>query len=320
MLISAFGALKVTMSTNLELEADEVCASCGMAAIDNIKLKLCDGGCDLVKYCHNDCCQINHREQHEDECKKRLAEMHDKDLFTQSDSSYLEECPICFLPLPIDQRKSTFMTCCSKTICNGCDYASKKSERERGLEEQRCAFCREPLSKSQKQSEKQVMERVKKNDPVAMTYIGERNKQKGDYGKALEYWTKAAELGDVKAHCCLGILYYKGVGVEKDEEKAVYHWEQAAIGGHPPARGCLALHEEENGMFERASKHYVIAANLGCDLSLKHIKDLFVEGIVSKEDYAAALGGYQAAVDATKSAERDEAEAFYKARDAVRLS
>ncbi len=27
---------------------DEVCASCGVAAVDDVKLKLCDGGCDFV--------------------------------------------------------------------------------------------------------------------------------------------------------------------------------------------------------------------------------------------------------------------------------
>ena len=83
-------------------------------------------------------------------------------------------------------------------------------------------------------------------------------------------------------------------------KKAVYHFEQAAIGGHPGARDDLALHEMNNGRFERVVKHYIIAANLGCDTSLQCIKDLFVRGIVSKEDYAAALRGYQAAVDAEK--------------------
>ncbi len=119
----------------------------------------------------------------------------------------------------------------------------------------------------------------------------------------------AAELGDADAHSCLAFLYLKGEGVEKDEKRAVYHLEHAAIGGHPDARGFFAFHEKSNGRFDRAAKHYIIAANLGCNDSLKMIKDLFVQGIVSKEDYAAALRSYQAAVNETKSTERDEAEA-----------
>ena len=155
------------------------------------------------------------------------------------------------------------------------------------------------------------MERIMKNDPVAMTQMGTGHRQKGEYAKALEYFTKAAELGDVAAHFRLGGLYYNGTGVEKDMKKAVYHWEQAAIGSHPDARGCLGLHEKMICRYERAAKHCIIAANLGCNDSLQEVKDLFVGGIVSKEDYGAALRGYQAAVNETKSAERDEAEVFY---------
>ena len=297
---------------------DEVCASCGIAAVDDTKLTGCDGGCDLVKYCSVEC-EENNREQHEEECKKRKAVLHDKDLFTQPDISHHGECPICCLPLSIDASKSTMMTCCSKTICDGCNYTNIKRENEQGLEN-RCAFCREPMP-SQKEAERRIMKRIKKNnDPVAMTEMGKRHyhkghmgrkhKNKGDYARAAEYFTKAAALGDVSAQFCLGGMYYDGKGAKKDMTKALYHLEKAAIGGHPSARAYLAVYEEENGNFERAAKHYIIAANLGDEKSLKVIKDLFVKGIVSKEEYAAALRGYQAAVDATKSAEREKAESF----------
>ena len=66
--------------------------------------------------------------------------------------------------------------------------------------------------------------------------------------------------------------------------------------------------EEKNGRFERAAKHYIIAAILGYDLALQGVKDLFVKGIVRKEDYAATLRACQTAVDETKSAERKIAE------------
>src|SRR6056300_1699811 len=98
-----------------ELDADEeVCACCGIAAVDDITLKFCDD-CDLVKYCSNDC-QENHRDHHNEECKKRKAELHGKELFTQNDVSHLGECPLCCLPLPLVENKSTMMGCCSKYI------------------------------------------------------------------------------------------------------------------------------------------------------------------------------------------------------------
>jgi hypothetical protein len=285
---------------------DEVCACCGIAEVDDVKLRDCDAGCDLVKYC-SDNCKENNREQHEEECIKRVAEIHDKKVFTQPDISYRGECPLCYLPLSIDESKSTMMGCCCKIICIGCNYANKKREIEGGLE-QRCAFCREPVPKSPEEFIKRVMKRVKKyNDPVAMTYMGNHHEKEGDLAKALEYYAKAAELGDLGAHAFLGFLYDDGDGVEKDKKKAVHHFEQAAIGGHPAARGLLGFLELENGRFERAAKHFIIAANLGDEKSLDEVKDLFVKGIVSKEDYAATLRAHQAAVDATKSAEREKA-------------
>ena len=186
-----------------------------------------------------------------------------------------------------------------------------KRENEQGLEN-RCPFCREPAPESEEEHYKNIMKRIKKNDPVAMTQIGKKHHDEGDYRKALEYWTNAAELGDVAAHCSLGDSYRTGEGVEKDMKKAVYHWEQAAIGGHPDVRAFLAAHEINNGRFDRAAKHFTIAANLGDDPSLRKIKYLFVQGVVSKEEYAAALRAHQAALDATKSAEREKAEEAIK--------
>jgi TPR repeat protein len=306
-------------------DADEVCASCscGIAAVDEVKLKDCDGGCILVKYCSDEC-KENYSEQHKEECKKRVDEMsgdvqrradelHNKKLFTQPDISHRGECSICCLPLPLDVIKSRLMSCCCKYICNGCFYVNREREVKDSRLEQRCAFCREPLPDKREKALKKFMERVKKNDPAAMTQMGKKYDHERDYRKALQYWTKAADLGCAEAHFSLGSMHDRGIiGVEKDMEKAVYHLEQAAIDGHPGARVFLASYEIDNSRFERAAKHYIIAANLGCDISLKLIKDFFVEGVVSKEEYAAALRGYQAAVDATKSSERDEGEVMFQ--------
>ncbi len=288
-------------------EEEELCASCGIAAVDDVKMKACDGGCDLVKYC-SDNCQENHRDQHNEGCMKRKAELRDKELFEQPDSSCFGECPICFLPLSLDINKTRLMQCCSKTICMGCDYANLKHESAQKLEH-RCAFCRHPHAKSQKEAYGHNVKRGKKNCSVALNEMGKEHFFKGENDKGLEYLSKAADLGNANAHFCLATLYEYGAnGVEKDMKKFFYHCEQAAIGGEPHARCHLAKIEEENGRFERAAKHYIIAANLGYDDALQDVKNLFVKGIVRKEDYAAALRACQAAVDETKSAERKVAE------------
>ena len=306
---------------NSEAATEEMCcANCGISAIDNVKLKYCDGGCDLVKYC-SDGCQENQKDQHGEECRKRLIEIRDRNLFTVPEGSHCHwgECPICCLPLPLEGPKSTFMGCCSKLICNGCDHANQIREIKAGLK-QRCAFCRELMPKTAEECYKRCMKRIKKNDPVAMSYMGRGCIDEGDYETALEYFKKSAEMGDPDAHYNLSIMYHKGDGVEKDMKKEIYHLEEATIGGHPDARHNLGCEEAMNGNFERARKHFIIAANLGYHDSLKMVLRLHTMGHASKEDYANALRTYQAAVDETKSSEREEAELFDKFQEAAQQS
>jgi tetratricopeptide (TPR) repeat protein len=237
--------------------------------------------------------------------------LRDRDLFEQPEGSYLGECPICFLPLPLDMQKTKMMSCCSKVICMGCDYANAKREIEAGLEH-RCAFCRDPMAKTDEEVQKRLMKRAKKNDQVAIREMGKKHYHKGNYETALKYLTKAAELGDMGAQYELSITYQNGHGAEKDEKKQVYHLEEAAIGGHPLARHNLGAEECRSGRYERAKKHFIIAANLGLHDSLKVLMQFYANGHASKEDYAGALRGYQAAVDATKSAEREKVEEAIK--------
>ena len=194
----------------------------------------------------------------------------------------------------------------------GCNYANLVREWKQGLEN-RCAFCREPVANSEEETIKRVMKRIKKhNDPVAMIEIGKRRYHEGDYGKALQYYAKAAELGDLDAQFLVGGLYHDGQGVEKDMKKAVYHMEQAAIGGHPLARNILASYEVKNKRPDRAVKHLIIAANLGHERSMKELREHYSDGNMNKDEYAAALRGYQSAVNETKSAERVKGEAFFE--------
>jgi TPR repeat protein len=89
--------------------------------------------------------------------------------------------------------------------------------------------------------------------------------------------------------------------------------EEAAIGGHHVARFNLGCYEQRQSNYDRAIKHFIIAAKLGDDgtLALEELKQGFQMGVVSKEDYEVALRGHQAAVDATKSEQRDAAEKYY---------
>jgi hypothetical protein len=296
------------MSSSVEQAVEEVCASCGIAAVDNIKLKICTA-CKLVKYCSVEC-QKNHRKQHKKACKKRAAELRDDRLFTQPDGNHNGECPICCLPLPFDNTKSTVNSCCCKMICKGCAHANILRETERGLEH-KCPYCREPVPKTKEEADQNYMERAKANDPVAIFKMGVDCQVEGENEKAFEYYTKAAVLGDIEAHYNLSIMYQLGEWVEKDTKKELYHLEEAAIGGHHLARYNLGVEEEDSGMVDRAAKHFIIAAKLGYDGALDEVKKGFSVGIVGKEDFEAALRGHQAAVDATKSEQREEAYQYF---------
>jgi tetratricopeptide (TPR) repeat protein len=282
-----------------------VCANCGIAGVDSIRLEECDK-CDLVKYCSTNC-REEHREQHKDVCKIRKAELHDRRLFTLPDGNHRGECPICFLPMPLDVGKSAFRSCCGQWICMGCAHACFISNKHDTVKATTCAFCQTPTS-DKEEYRKRKKERIEANDPAALRFTGADCYIKGNYDKARKYWETAAELGNAEAHCDLGCMYMEGIGVEKDENKAVYHWEKAAIGGHPQARHNLAYIEGGNGNLERAKKHLVIAAKLGHDKSMKWLLPMYQDGFITKEEYGATLRTHQAAVDATKSSQREVAE------------
>jgi tetratricopeptide (TPR) repeat protein len=293
------------MMSAAEVAGDMMCcAACGVGEVDDIKLTACDD-CKSIRYCSDEC-QRDHRLKHKKACKKRAAELRDEILFKQPESSHLGDCPICFLPLSLDQKKSGLMACCSKLICRGCIYANAIREMEQKIES-KCPFCRHPAPKSKEEADRNRMKRVKANDPVALREEGMRRLYEGDYKSAFEYLSKAAVFGDVEAHFELSVMYQKGEGVEMDEKIVLHHSEQAAISGHPMARRILGSIEYENGNHERAVKHFIIAAKLGDDNSLDILKKGYKEGFVSKEDFAAALRGHQSAVDATKSPQRQAA-------------
>ncbi len=63
---------------------------------------------------------------------------------------------------------------------------------------------------------------------------------------------------------------------------------------------------------ERAVKHLIIAANLGYDQSMKALWKHYSAGNITKQDLDATLRTHQAAINATKSAQRDAAGLVWK--------
>ncbi|EJK67961.1 hypothetical protein THAOC_10918, partial [Thalassiosira oceanica] len=283
-----------------------VCANCGKHGSDTVKLKNCTA-CRLVKYCGVDC-QRAHRKQHKKACKQRAAELKDERLYSQGlERPEGDFCPICTLPIPLRMvENSVTSVCCMKRICNGCHYAAWK----RGMLD--CAFCRTPTPHNDADKLAMVQARVAKKDPDAMFFLGQKYYYSGlglpkDTQKVIELWTESAELGSVEALYNLGVAYYHANGVQEDKAKGLQFYEKAAMQGCGLSRHNLGCIEERKGNHDCAVRHYLISATLGHRNSFETIKDLFMDGIATKEQYTEALKGYQDAVEETKSHDRDEA-------------
>ena len=290
------------MADNNNMNMPTLCANCGKGEESVGDLKACTA-CKMVKYCHRDC-QIAHRPQHKKECRKRAAELHDEKLFKQPPPN--EDCPICMLILPSLDTGSKYRVCCGKRICNGCLIAVAKRDGNVGL----CPFCRTPTPTPEEAVE-QTKKRVELGDVDAIYGLGcyyyhGRCELPQDRAKALELWHQAAELGHAKSYYSIGGAYLNGEVVERDEKKADYYYELAAMRGHVTSRHNLGCSECEAGNYERALKHFILAAGGG----LSAIQKMFKKGLVTKEDYTQALRGYQAYLGEIKSAQRDEAAAF----------
>ena len=283
------------------------CAACGKEGGGN--LNTCNK-CNMVKYC-NAACKKKHRSKHKKACERRVAELHDEELFKEHPPT--DDCPICFLPLPLDAGERTFETCCGKLICSGCIYAMEEA-RERG-KESLCAFCREPKPTSDQEEVERVKKLMEANNAnaICLFAIYSSSGNMGvpqDMAKANKLFLRAGELGCRQAYHNLGISYYYGRGVEVDKKKAKYYWELAAMTyGELTARHNLGCMEEDADNELRAYKHFIIAANAGYKKSLDKVKSGYMEGHVTKNEYANTLRAYQSREDEMKSDDRDKARA-----------
>ena len=158
----------------------------------------------------------------------------------------------------------------------------------------------------------------------ARYHLGREDSKNGRNDRAVKHFVIVAKQGDEglfgflkfafkdgliskEDRFYLSIMYSKGY-VKKDKAKEVYHLEQAAVGGHPSARYNLGKFEWVHGDRQRAMKHYMIAASLGCNDRIKWLVQAFKMEKISKDDLTAALRAHQTAVAATKSPQRKEAE------------
>jgi len=280
------------------------CAACGKEG-NSDDMNTCNK-CKSVKYC-NAACKKKHRTKHKKACERRVAELYDEQLFKEVEP---RECPICMLPLPSADQVTT-ESCCGKTICNGCILAISMSD-----EKDLCAFCRIPPASSDKEEIKRLKKRIDNGNAGACVLLASYYTQglRGlprDYQSANELWLKAGELGRGDAYYNLGANYDFGWGVARDRNKVKYYFELAALNGDKDARHAVGILEGRDGNNKRAMKHLILAARAGNESSLHCVKEGFMNGLVTKDDYANTLRLCHERQDKIKSEERDKA-AFLK--------
>jgi TPR repeat protein len=309
---------------NHEDATTQCCADCG---VEGDSLKMCKA-CMHARYCNAEC-QKKHWPKHKAACKERVAELRDEALFKNPLAK--EECPICFLPMPLtliccmslppasvfsvpiydfaianmelaDKGMETYYLCCGKSICRGCEHSFCMSGNDG-----KCPFCNsDRASKTDGELVAEMMNRVEVNDAASIYLLADccyngLNGLQQDHVKAMELFTKAAELGFSKAHSRLGMLYHDGGNLKK----AKLHFEASAMAGHEVARFYLGSLESHSGNMERAVKHWTITASAGCYTAMHELRKAFEQGVISRESIDSTLAAYNDSCAEMRSKARD---------------
>jgi len=175
-----------------------------------------------------------------------------------------------------------------------------------------CPFCKTPPPRSNEDEVKRLKKLMEKGNACAFLrfsglYYNGTCGMPQDMAKTNDLYLKAGELGCATAYYNLGTQYFSGRGVEVDKKKAKHYYELAAMNGSVIARHNLGALEGNAGNNQRAMKHFIISARAGHNLSLDNVKQGYMHGLVTKEEYANTLREYQKSQDEMTSDARDKA-------------
>jgi len=195
-----------------------------------------------------------------------------------------DDCGICLVPLPRVGKK-VYQGCCGKIICNACTEQYIAAITKMILKNQKnilaCPFCRVPAP-IDTEWVRQLEVRASKGDVTAYNCLGKFFCEGGvgvgkDEMKALHYFTLGAELGSADACGIISSFFETGRGgVPVDKAKAASFDRAGALRGNIVSRhtiGCLEYDEFSN--HELGVRHWKIAAAAGCQPSLKRLRDIY---------------------------------------------
>jgi hypothetical protein len=292
-------------------DVDKCCASCGKTGDG---LKRCTA-CRSVWYCGVQC-QIDGRKAHKKECKRIKKEL---EMFQPHPPT--EECPVCLVPLPLQNDRTNYWACCGQTVCQACDAETdralnitnrKRKDKKLPPMGPSCAFCREPEPENDSESIKRYEQRVDKGDLEAMVKLAGLYLTRHE-AKAIELLQRAADLGSPDAIKKLGIFILEGeLGLVQDIEKAKACLEDAVKKGDVYARGFLAMLEEHCQRHDLAVMHNKLAAAAGDEESMKRLWKYFPSKL-DKAELEETLRAHKEACEEMNSEERERYEAWQEA-------
>jgi hypothetical protein len=274
-----------------QIAKDDKCASCN---VGDSTLKRC-AACKIVQY-YSVRCQSSHRKEHKPLCR----------LF-QMPPSNDEDCPVCFLPMPLIGDGATYLVCCGKYICGGCFMKYLKIDVYRSC----CPFCRchipvYDISRSTRDNFNTIAERVTNNDPAATFHMASAYANglvETNYNVAFGLFKRAAHLGHVTAHREIGTMLFLGQGTTEDIVSAKRHWGMAAMNGDYFARYSLAMVEADS---IKRFRHLSISASQGHKESMEYIlRNYNASGnVVMTRDINSTLRSHQDCVERISSVDR----------------
>ena len=213
---------------------------------------------------------------------------------------------VCYIKSS-DAEQSTFRSCCGKIICNGCLTRSEECIDDGGelLHLHLCPLCKAPPASSEEEEVNRITALTTCDNAEAYNHLAHSYASGGlglpqDWSKATELYLQAGELGCAEAYYNLGIASKLGRGIERDSKMSMHYYKLAAIHGDVEARYHLGILEGKASNFYLSFMHHKIAAGAGHEKALDKVKQGFVGGIVTKEEYEWSLHGYQKRQDEIK--------------------
>ena len=162
-----------------------------------------------------------------------------------------------------------------------------------------CSFCMAQnfVDMGQNAEIKELKDKAERGDATAMAELGDiyylgRGTQQ-DFAKALEWWSKATDLGISSAICNMGILYLIGQGVQQDNAKALELFTKSANMGNAQAMHNLGLlYYQGKGVqqdYKKTFELFTEVAKEGFGLAKGWLSEMYYNGYYVTKDYDKAF-------------------------------